>query len=594
MSRFNLFRKIILFIFLMLIPIVGLYFYSNQTTTNVLSDELSQSNTNQLVFFQNQVNTNIDILASWPNLLLHDPDISSFRDIYLQDKYLNLDAINLVKQIQTKLSIQESSSNWRSHLAIYSPSLGRVVTESDTGFYSPEELAQDVKPGWQVTPYQEGTDQRFLFVWYSVAPYSTQQHTGKSNTIIKVEFDSTNIQDMLDRFKSDGRSDPFYYKPASGVIYNRTADQELIHQMIAELGSEPLQDVENRVKEVDGKTYSVSIVLSETTGWYLIDYIPLSDIMKPILTSNRLFYISISALLLMSCLAAYLLYSQVQVPIKQLVYVFRRLQAGDYGVRVKVSGRNEFSFLAARFNSMVEQIQELFEHVYMEKIHVREAKLKQLQSQINPHFFYNCFSFITSMAKLQKYEAVVAMSHNLSRYFRYTTRQERELVPLSDELEFVTHYLEIQQMRMKRLRYYVALTEGAGRSEIPPLVIQPLVENAVLHGIEPHSGEGEIGITFQSMDGMACILIDDNGIGMNGQKLSDIEERLNKPMDQEMGCGVWNVHQRMRLRYGENAGLRFMASPQGGVRAILYWPIPQSHGSISQGRGHENDESLIG
>ena len=90
MSKFNLFRKIMLFIFLMLIPIVGLYFYSNQTTTNVLSKELSRSNTNQLVFFQNQVNTNIDILASWPNLLLHDPDISSFRDIYLQDKYLNL------------------------------------------------------------------------------------------------------------------------------------------------------------------------------------------------------------------------------------------------------------------------------------------------------------------------------------------------------------------------------------------------------------------------------------------------------------------------------------------------------------------------
>ncbi|MCV4234282.1 sensor histidine kinase [Virgibacillus sp. LDC1] len=596
MSKFNLFRKIVLFIFLMLIPIVGLYFYSNQTTTNVLSKELSQSNTNQLVFFQNQVNTNIDILASWPNLLLHDPDISSFRDIYLQDKYLNLDAINLVKQIQTKLSIQESSSNWRSHLAIYSPSLGRVVTESDAGFYSPEELAEDVKPGWQVTPYDEGSDRRFLFVWYSVAPYSTQDHTGKSNTVIKVEFDSTNIQDMLDRFKSDGRSDPFYYKPDTGVIYNRTADQELINHMIAELGRESLLDVENRVKEVDGKTYSVSIVLSETTGWYLIDYIPLSDIMKPIHTSNRLFYISISALLLMSCLAAYLLYSQVQVPIKQLVYVFRRLQAGDYSVRMKVSGRNEFSFLATRFNSMVEQIQELFEHVYMEKIHVREAKLKQLQSQINPHFFYNCFSFITSMAKLQKYEAVVAMSHNLSRYFRYTTRQERELVPLSDEVEFVTHYLEIQQMRMRRLQYHLDLAEEAEGIEIPPLVIQPLVENAVLHGIEPHSADGEIKVTFRILDGVACIQVDDNGIGMNGRKLAELEARLNRPMDQEMGCGVWNVHQRMRLRYGEEAGLRFAASPQGGVRAVLYWPLPDRLGGInqSQGRGQRVDEYLIG
>ena len=181
------------------------------------------------------------------------------------------------------------------------------------------------------------------------------------------------------------------------------------------------------------------------------------------------------------------------------------------------------------------------------------------------------------------------MSHSLSRYFRYTTRQERELVPLPDEMEFVTHYLEIQQMRMRRLKYYLDLTEEAEGMEIPPLVIQPLVENAVLHGIEPHSSDGEIRITFRILDGMACIQVDDNGIGMNGQKLAELEARLNKPMDQEMGCGVWNVHQRMRSRYGEEAGLRFAASPQGGVRAVLYWPLPDRLEGInqSQGRGRE-------
>lgn len=109
------------------------------------------------------MNTDIDILASWPNLLLHDPDISSFREIYLEDDDLNLDAINLVKQIQTKLSLQQSSSNWRSHLAVYSPSLGRVVTENDAGYYSHTELESYLTPGWQVSSYMEGSEQRFLF-----------------------------------------------------------------------------------------------------------------------------------------------------------------------------------------------------------------------------------------------------------------------------------------------------------------------------------------------------------------------------------------------------------------------------------------------
>ncbi|NMO95066.1 sensor histidine kinase [Paenibacillus lemnae] len=594
MPRFNLFRKIILFIFLMLIPILGLYWYSNQTTTHVLSDELSQSNTNQLVFFQNQVNNQIDLLASWPNLLLHDPDISSFRDLYLDERYLKLDEINLIKKIQTKLSIQESSSNWRSNLSIYSPSLNRVVTDNDAGFYSHKELKEKIAPGWQVIPGNEGDSWDYQFVWYSVSPY-TANTSGQFHTVIKVEFDSRNIQDMLDRIKSDGRGDPFYYKPDTGIIYNRSADQEIIRHMITQLEQDPMTaPSESRVKEVNGKTYAVSMAVSETTGWVLIDYLPLSDIMEPIVISNRLFYITVGALLLMSCLAAYLLYSRVQVPIKQLIHVFRRLQAGDYTVRMNETGHNEFSFLATRFNHMVEQIQELFERVYLEKIHVREAKLKQLQSQINPHFFYNCFSFITSMAKLKKFEAVIAMSHNLSRYFRYTTRQERELVPLSHEIEFVTHYLQIQQMRMKRLEYRIRVDEDADKLQIPPLVIQPLVENAVLHGIEPRSGHGEIAITFRIERTMAYIQVDDNGIGMNAAEREMLEQQLTRPMDENMGCGVWNVYQRMRLRFGEEAGVYYDASPEGGVRAVLYWPL--SGCTAESGRKQEvgKDEYLTG
>ncbi|MCZ4142000.1 two-component sensor histidine kinase, partial [Escherichia coli] len=167
------------------------------------------------------------------------------------------------------------------------------------------------------------------------------------------------------------------------------------------------------------------------------------------------FYGSMIFLLITGAFVAYLLYVQVQMPVKQLIRGFQRLKQEDYSVRIKPKGKNEFSFLSERFNSMVEKIQQLFEHVYLEQIHVREARLKQLQSQINPHFFYNCFSFITSMAKLKRVDAVVAMSHNLSRYYRYTTRQERDLVPLREEIEFVTCYLEIQQMRMERIRYTV-------------------------------------------------------------------------------------------------------------------------------------------
>ncbi|WP_339797514.1 histidine kinase [Paenibacillus sp. FSL R5-0744] len=574
MYRYNLFTKIVSIMVIMLIPITILYFYSNKTTTDVLRTELNTSNSNQLSFFQNQVESNMELLSSWPILLIHDPDILSLKDTYLKGTHLNLDAINLIKRIQTKISIQESSSNWKSKLYLYSPSIHRMVSENDAIPYSDEDLKREVKSGWHVEKIVEQDGDHFVFSWFSFTPFMSEFTPEKVNTIMKVEFDSRNIEDMLDKFKSDGRRDPFYYKQGTGLIFNRSADKLLANELVKRLEQEQLKQSENRTVNINGESYSVNIVYSDKMGWYLIDYMPLSEILHPIQTSNRLFYFAIGALLLMSCLVAYLLYVQVQVPVRLLVGGFQRLKQGDYSARVEIKGKNEFSFLSGRFNSMVEQIQKLIENVLMEKIHVREARLKQLQSQINPHFFYNCFSFITSMAKLDNMGAVVGMSHNLSRYYRYTTRQERDLVALSEETEFVTHYLEIQKMRMSRLQYEVHIPPQMRKRDLPPLVLQPLVENAVIHGIEPVSKEGLVRITGTCNGRVMTLTVEDDGKGMTPEEIIVLENKLGKAMDEEMGCGLWNVHQRMRLRFGEDAGLTIAPSSLGGLQVKLQWLLP--------------------
>ncbi|OMC97282.1 histidine kinase [Paenibacillus sp. FSL R5-0636] len=574
MYRYNLFTKIVSIMVIMLIPITILYFYSNKTTTDVLRTELNTSNNNQLSFFQNQVESNMELLSSWPILLIHDPDILSLKDTYLEKGRLNLDTINLIKRIQTKISIQESSSNWKSKLYLYSPSIHRMVSENDAKLYEDEDLKREVKSGWHVEKIEGQEGDRFVFSWFSFTPFMSEFAPEKVKTVMKVEFDSRNIEDMLDKFKSDGRRDPFYYKQGTGLIFNRSADKVLAKELVDRLEETQLKPSENRTVKIEGESYSVNIVYSDKMGWYLIDYMPLNEILHPILTSNRLFYFAISALLLMSCLVAYLLYVQVQVPIRLLVGGFQRLKQGDYSTRVEIKGKNEFSFLSGRFNSMVEQIQMLIENVLMEKIHVREARLKQLQSQINPHFFYNCFSFITSMAKLDNMGAVVGMSHNLSRYYRYTTRQERDLVALSEEVEFVNHYLEIQKMRMSRLRYEINIPPQMRKRELPPLVLQPLVENAVIHGIEPIAKEGLVRITGSCVGREMTLTVEDDGQGMTTEGIIELENKLSRAMDEEMGCGLWNVHQRMRLRFGETSGLRISPSPLGGLQVTLQWLLP--------------------
>jgi two-component system sensor histidine kinase YesM len=578
MPRFNLFRKIVLVLAAMLVLLAGLYSYSNRTSTAVLREEMNKSNTSKLDFFQSQLDANIDSISLWPNLLIHDPDISALKDVEpLAGSYLDLDEITLVKRIQQKLSTQESSINWKSSLYIYSPKLNRVVTDTDAIKYDDAELKSRMKQGWQVKPLP--SDGAFEFSLLTAAPYKAFNRPEDAGLVIEVRFDSQNIARMLDEFKSDSRRDPFLYKKGVGMIYNSSADRRVAKELVDKLEQQKLMDASNQTIALDGENYLVNTKWLPTTEWYLIDYIPYSDVIGPIEKSNRLFYMSVASLLIMGCILAYLLYAQVQVPMKRLVQSFQRLKQEDYSVRLVPKGGSEFSFVFMRFNSMVEQIQELFDKVYLEKIHVREARLKQLQSQINPHFFYNCFSFISSMAKLGNNRAIVLMSQNLSSYYRYTTRQERDFVKLSEELEFVTSYLEIQRLRMNRLHFEVELPSWLRQLEIPPLLVQPLVENAVQHGVEEKAGEALIRLIVSEENGRVRIRVEDNGKGMEETELRRLQRKLSEPMDEMTGCGLWNVHQRMQLKYGEDAGVSVGRSDLGGLRVELEWPIARAGGA---------------
>lgn len=571
MPKNNLFRKIVLILSSLLLPIVGLYILSNRISTDVLRDELNDSNANRLAFFQHQADATIQSIALWPNLLIHDPDITELRHTFESPgSSLPLDQIMLVKRIQRKLSIQESSSNWRSSLYIYSPALGRVLSGGDAVPYDEDALRQRLMPGWLVEPVD---DDRYLFSLFTISPLASGVYPHNANLVIEVRFDSSNLIHMLDQFKSGDRHDPLYYMPNVGKIYNSTADRDAAERLVRLVEQQGKLETGSRTVTLDGKPYLVYIQKSDIADWYLIDYIPLAEVVQPIEHANRLFYLSVGSLLLMGCIMAYVLYNQVQAPLKQLMTSFQRLKLEDYAVRLKPRGNNEFSFVFQRFNSMVEQIQDLFSRVYLEKLHVKEARLKQLQSQINPHFFHNSISFISSMAKMRNHQAVIAMAENLSSYFRYATRQERDFVTLEEELQFVISYLEIHKLRRSHLTFTVELPSRLRHLQVPPLLIQPLVENAVQHGIEAHAGTGLIRIAVNEAAGRCRVTVDDNGRGLDEAGRHRLMHRLAEPMDETTGCGLWNVNQRIHLRYGPDAGVRIEPSPLGGLRVVLEWRL---------------------
>lgn len=579
---FSLFKKIMRITIIMLIPIIGLYVYSNKTSTDVLRTQLHESSRNQLQFFQQQMDSTIHLISMWPNLLIYEPDISELKDNFQMDNdYLDLKTIELMKRIQKKISIQENSINWDSNVMIYSPSLRQVLTASSVYGYNHADVKKRLKQGWQIRKVRQNDGKvQHYFSLITVTPYSSFHSPEDANLIIEVEFTSDNIVRMLDSFHGDGHRNPFYYIDKGSVIYNSGSDHRLIDELLQKLTISELATSYEQVVKLQGESYLVNMERSTTTGWMLVDYLPLSEVLSPVKQSNLLFYYSVIALVMMSIVVVYLLYVQVQVPINQLVISFQKLEDEDYSIRLQPKGKGEFSFLFTRFNSMAAQIQDLFQRSYLEQIHIREAKLKQLQSQINPHFIYNCFSFISSMAKLENYKAIIKMSENLSDYYRYITRQERDFVTLKEEIELVVNYLDIGMMRMNRLHYTIHMPVSLEQLSIPPLVIQPLVENAMIHGVEPHLDAGEIMITVEErLDGMIAISVEDDGEGLSEIAMHALQKRMDFPMNEDMGCGLWNVHQRLHLRYGEQAGINLSRSTLGGQCVTLCW-TPEFDGEV--------------
>ena len=223
---------------------------------------------------------------------------------------------------------------------------------------------------------------------------------------------------------------------------------------------------------------------------------------------------------------------------------------------------------------MAQQTEELIEKVYKERIASREAQIKQLQAQINPHFLYNCLFFINNMNRMGNDEAVTAMTQNLAEYFRYTPRLNEPVTTLEKEIGVVRNYQNIQCLRMNRLQYDIDIPEAMMRLTVPKLSLQPLVENSIIHGIEKKQSAGKIRISG-AMEGNRCrLVVEDDGKGMEPEEIAALLDRIAQPPDDSMGCALWNIRQRMLIHFSPGSGLRIEPIRLGGLRVELVWLLP--------------------
>ncbi|WP_139996380.1 cache domain-containing sensor histidine kinase [Paenibacillus paridis] len=575
MEKSNIFKKILAIMALLLIPFVALYTYSNQVSVRVVQEEIQQNNRNKLSFLVEQINAEFDRFMTSVNNLGIEPRVKAFSAMNSESS--TYETFELKLELQEELERRGKTGGWSHSYSLYAPLSDEVVsTHGSITFkklFRDEIVNQPVDPFLWIFEPMDNNRVPDSFVFRTVEPLSAFDRTKDAVLIGEIRVDAKNLGDMLTTFKSDSSGDPFLYHPDYAPIVTRTANLERIGKLIPAFVKESGMTEEQGtfIASLDDERYMVNYIKSDTIGWYLVEYVPLESILYPITSSRNWFWISMSVIAIVSVLAAFLLYKHVQVPIRKLFLAAKRLRMGDYTVRVDSGKKDEFGYLFDQFNLMSEQIQNLIDRVFEEKLRSREATLKQLQSQINPHFLYNCLFFMKNMTRLGEHDAVMAMAVKLGEYFRYTTHVDQQDTTLRDEIKLISNYLSIQTMRMSRIRFEIEIPETMEELSLPRLILQPIVENAIIHGIEQKENAGMIAIQGFEEQGRFAVVIDDDGIGLTDEELARLRETINTPGEAQGSCGMLNVHQRLIHKYGKHSGLELGHSPTGGLRVIVRW-----------------------
>jgi two-component system sensor histidine kinase YesM len=257
---------------------------------------------------------------------------------------------------------------------------------------------------------------------------------------------------------------------------------------------------------------------------------------------------------------SYFIPRSITRPITELIEVTEQVSAGDLTVHANEATGSETAVLSRSFNIMIDNTNGLLEEVRSEQVRLRKAEFQVLQAQINPHFLYNTLDAIVWSAEAGNQKQVVKMVRNLSDFFRTSLNQGKDIVTIGEELQHVRSYLEIQQVRYQDiLQYEIDVPEEMHRYMIPKITIQPLVENALYHGIKNKRGLGLIRVSGSVGEDGLRIEVRDNGIGMSPERLAQVRESIGSDPDMSNThdvYGIYNVNERIRMNFGDEYGIR--------------------------------------
>ncbi len=419
----------------------------------------------------------------------------------------------------------------------------------------------------------------------------TVVHNGEPMyVILLVDINFKKIDELSSRISLGKRGYAYIIDEGAGNIVYHPQQQLIYMGLRNESVERALTSSDSYIDESDGIKRLNTVKSVVNIGWKIVGVSYLDEIMTTREEVNRYLVQVVAIVLVLAIVVSLILSAMLTRPIRRMGRTMKAVERGDFNVELPMQGPLEVMQLSSRFNLMLDKIRQLMQQIVKEQESKRKYELEALQAQINPHFLYNTLNSVVRMVGMSKKEEVITMITSLSKLFRLSLSKGKTSISVQEELEHARHYLTIQQMRYKqKFDFTIEADEASQSCYTLKLVLQPLIENAIVHGIEYLVDQGHISVTAAVRGDVLELTVADNGVGMAPEVVEGIlddewPEQNPAKFVNTVGSGVAvrNVHDRIRLYYGHRYGLEFQSELEAGTTVRIQ--IPVIHDNIEEVR----------
>jgi two-component system sensor histidine kinase YesM len=458
----------------------------------------------------------------------------------------------------------------------------------------------------ELLPYQEVLERARVFrgkvCWYMDSQDGTVRNIFLARVIYHQDtFEEIGLQVILVRKEFIETVYQGLTKSMQNILI-LSAERELIASRdegvlpdIASFGSLE-QEKDSRIdRKLDAM---VSYTTVKDTGWKVVTYVPLRELFRDVYALQRIIILLCAVTVVILSLFNLAIAMSFVNPINRLVKGMKMVQKDNRVVHIEDDREDEMGFLNKTFNEMSREINHLVTWVYREQITRKDAELKALQSQINPHFLFNTLESINWMARLNNVPEISETVTDLSDLMEASIGRDDRLIPVEEEFRYSEKYIALVKRRFEdKIQFTAQIQEEAAEVKIPRLLIQPLVENAVYHGIEKLRGRGEISLNALIQQENLVITVMDSGPGIDKAELDDLNQKLSMGNDEyfrtlakqeKKSIGIENVNRRIKLFYGDSYGLKIESEQGSYTRVVVSLPVKRepTEGYYVQGYDH--------